>query len=92
MSLTAQKQLAKGYESRDMQQGGRRKVVQLEAVELQEPPEKRMNWKSDTLQQVGNEAYSLPLDGLGKFSACSPPSKEANPTRTGNRYAGGRNA
>ena len=47
MSLTAQKQLAKGYEARDMQYGGRRKVVQLEAVELQEPPEKRMNWKSE---------------------------------------------
>ena len=47
MSLTAQKQLAKGYESRDMQQGGRRKVVQLEAVELQEPLEKWMNWESE---------------------------------------------
>ncbi len=38
MSPTAQKQLAKGYEARDMQYGGRRKVVQLKAVELQEPP------------------------------------------------------
>ena len=38
MSLDAQKQLAEGYEARNMQYGGRRKVVQLEAVELQEPP------------------------------------------------------
>ena len=47
MSLDVQKQLAKGHEARNMQNRGRRKVVQLEAVELQEPPEKRMNWKSE---------------------------------------------
>ena len=47
MGLDAQKQLAKGYEARDMQYGGGREVVQLEAIELQEPPEKRMNWKSE---------------------------------------------
>ena len=46
MGLDAQKQLAKCHEACNMQNGGRRKVVQLEAVELQEPPEKRMNWKS----------------------------------------------
>ena len=43
MSLAAQKQLAKGYEARDMQYGGRREVVQLEAIELHKP---------DTIQQV----------------------------------------
>ena len=48
MSLDAQKQLAKGHEARDMQNGGRRKVVQLEAIELQEHPEKRMSWKSES--------------------------------------------
>ena len=47
MSLSTQKQLAEGYKARDMQYGGRRKIVQLEAVELQEPLEKRMNWKSE---------------------------------------------
>ena len=47
MSLDAQKQFAKGYEVRDVQNGGRRKVMQLEAIELQEPPEKLMNWKSE---------------------------------------------
>ena len=47
MSLNAQEQFTKGYEARDVQNGTRRKVVQLEAVELQEPPEKRMNWKSE---------------------------------------------
>ena len=66
MSLTAQKQLAKGYESRDMQQGGRRKIVQLEAVELQEPPEKRMNWKSESSYQIMDKAYPLSLRGIGK--------------------------
>ena len=66
MSLTAQKQLAKGYESRDMQQGGRRKVVQLEAVELQEPPEKRMNWESKLSYQIRDKAYPLSLGGIGK--------------------------
>ena len=66
MSLTAQKQLAKGYESRDMQYGGRRKVVQLEAVELQEPREKRMNWKSEPSYQMREKAYPLSLGGIGK--------------------------
>ena len=42
MSLNTQKQFAKGYEAHDMQYGGGRKVVQLEAIELQEPPGKRM--------------------------------------------------
>ena len=65
MSLTAQKQLAKGYEARDMQYGGRRKVVQLEAVELQEPPEKRMNWKSEPSYQMRDKAYPLSLGGIG---------------------------
>ena len=66
MSLTALKQLAKGYESRDMQHGGRRKVVQLEAVELQEPPEKRMNWKSEPSYEMRDKAYPLSLGGIGK--------------------------
>ena len=66
MSLTAQKQLAKGHESRDMQQGGRRKVVQLEAVELQKPPEKRMNWESEPSYQIRDKAYPLSLGGIGK--------------------------
>ena len=47
MSLNTQKQLVEGYEARDMQYGGRRKIVQLEAIELQKPPEKRMNWESE---------------------------------------------
>ena len=66
MSFTAQKQLVKGYESRDMQQGGRRKIVQLEAVELQEPPEKRMNWKSKPSYQTRDKGYPLYLGGIGK--------------------------
>ena len=66
MSLTTQKQLSKGYESRDMQQGGRRKVMQLEAVELQEPPEKRMNWESEPSYQIKDKAYPLSLGAIGK--------------------------
>ena len=73
MRLDAQKQLAKGHEARDMQNGGRRKVVQLEAVELQEPPEKRMNWKSEPSYQIRDKAYPSPLEGLGTLSACFPP-------------------
>ena len=65
MSLTAQKQLTKGYEARDMQYGGRRKVVQLEAIELQEPPEKRMNWKSEPYYQIRDKAYPLSFGGVG---------------------------
>ena len=73
MSLDAQKQLAKGYEARNMQYGGRRKVVQLEALELQEPPEKRMNWKSEPLNRCGMRHIRSSGDGLGDLSACSPP-------------------
>ena len=65
MSFTAQKQLAKGYEARDMQYGGRREVVQLEAIELQEPPEKRMNWKSEPSYQIRDKAYPLSFGGIG---------------------------
>ena len=66
ISLDAQKQLAKGYEARNMQYGGRREVVQLEAVELQEPLEKRMNWKSEPSYQMRDKAYPLSLGGIGK--------------------------
>ena len=65
MSLDAQKQLAKGHEARNMQNGGRRKVVQLEAIELQEPLEKRMNWKSAPSYQIRDEAYLLSFGGIG---------------------------
>ena len=47
MGLDAQEQLAKSYKARDVQNGGRYKVVKLESVELQEPPEKRMYGKSE---------------------------------------------
>ena len=46
MGLNTQEQLAEGHEARDVQNGGGRKVMQLEAIELQEPAEERMNWKS----------------------------------------------
>ena len=48
MGLDAQEQLAKGYEARNVQNGGRCKVVKLESIELQEPPEKRMYGKSES--------------------------------------------
>ena len=48
MGLDAQEQLAKSYKARDVQNGGRCKVVKLESVELQEPPEKRMYGKSES--------------------------------------------
>ena len=66
MGLDAQKQLAKGYEARNMQYGGRHKAMQLEAVELQEPPEKWMNWKSKPSYQIRDKAYPLSLGGIGK--------------------------
>ena len=48
MGLDAQEQLAKSYKARDVQNGGMRKVVKLESVELQEPPKKRMYGKSES--------------------------------------------
>ena len=73
MSLDAQKQFAKGHEARNVQNGGRRKVVQLEAIELQKPPEKWMYWKSESSYQIGDKAYPLSFgrfgDALCLFSA-----------------------
>ena len=63
MSLDAQEQFAKGHEARDVQNRGRHKVVRLEAVELQEPPEKRMNWKSKPSYQIRDKAYPLSFGG-----------------------------
>ena len=39
--------------------------MQLEAVELQEPPEKRMNWKSEPSYQIRDKAYPLSFGGIG---------------------------
>ena len=74
MSFVAQKELAKGDITCDVQYGSRSEVMQLEDVVLQEPAEEWMDWKSEAPQQVRDKAYLLPLDGLGKLSACSPPS------------------
>ena len=60
MSLATQKQLAKSNITRNMQDGGRCEVMQLEAIVLQKPSEEQMDWKSDTPQQVGDKAYSPP--------------------------------
>ena len=38
--------------------------MQLEAVELQEPPEKRMNWKSVSSYQIRDKAYPLSFRGI----------------------------
>ena len=87
MILDAQKQLAKGHEARNMQNGGRRKVVQLEAVELQEPPKKRMNWKSEPSYQIRDRAYSLSFGGAGDalrlFSALIGGESGSNRNREG---------
>ena len=48
MGLDAQEQVAKSYKARDVLDGGRRKVVKLEPVKLQEPPEKRVYGKSES--------------------------------------------
>ena len=48
MGLNAQEQLTQSYEARDVQNGGRCKVMKLESVELQEPPEKWMYRKSES--------------------------------------------
>ena len=52
-----------------MQDGGRSEIVQLEAIILQKSSEERVDWKYNASQQVGNEAHSFPLDGLGKSFA-----------------------
>ena len=65
MSLNAQEQLAKGHEARDVQDGGRCKVVKLESIELQEPLEKRMYGKSESSYQIRDEAYPLSFGGIG---------------------------
>ena len=39
--------------------------MQLEAIELQKPPEKRMNWESEPSYQIRDKAYPLSLGGIG---------------------------
>ena len=65
MGLDAQEQLAKSYKARDVQNGCRCEVVKLESVELQEPPEKRMNRKSEPSYQIRDKAYPLSFGGIG---------------------------
>ena len=64
MGLDAQEQLAKSYETRDMQNRGGREVMELESVELQKPVEERMHKKSEPPYQIGDEAYPLPFVGI----------------------------
>ena len=63
MGLDAQEQLAKSYKTRDVQNGGGCKLMKLESIELQEPPEKRMYGKTESSYQIRDEAYPLPLIG-----------------------------
>ena len=48
-----------------MQYRGGREIVQLEAVELQKPAEKWMNWKSQSPYYIGDEAHPLSFGGIG---------------------------
>ena len=90
MGLDAQEQLAKSYKARDVQNGGRREVVKLESIELQEPPEKRMYRKSESPYQVGDEAYPLSFGGIGDALLPLPTLVVASPARTETIKAGGR--
>jgi hypothetical protein len=45
VGFTAQEKLAKGTKTRDVQDRGRREVVQLEAIILQESSKERVDWK-----------------------------------------------
>ena len=47
-----------------MQQGGRRKVVQLEAIELQKPSEKWIDWESEPSCQIRDKAHPLSFGGI----------------------------
>ena len=40
-------------------------MVKLEPVELQEPPEKRMYWKSESSYQIRDKAYPLSFGRIG---------------------------
>ena len=60
VGFTAQEKLAQGNKTRDVQDRGRREVVQLEAVILQESMEERVDWKPDASQQVRYEAHPFP--------------------------------
>ena len=61
MSFATQKQLAEGDVAGNVQDGGRGEVMPLEAIELQVPAEEWMDWKSESPQQIRDEAYPLSL-------------------------------
>ena len=39
--------------------------MQLEAIELQKPSEKRMDWESEPSYQIRDKSYLLSLGGIG---------------------------
>ena len=67
VGFTAQEKLAQGNKTRDVQDRGRREVVQLEAVILQEYTEERVDWKPDASQQVRYEAHPFPPGWIGEI-------------------------
>lgn len=40
-------------------------MVELEAVEVEESPDERMDWEPETVIEKGNEAYPFILGGVG---------------------------
>lgn len=48
-----------------MENGVEGKMVPQEAIEVEEAPDERMNWKPQTTNEKRNEAYPFLLDGMG---------------------------
>ena len=67
MGLAAQEELAKSDVTRNVQDGGWGKIVQLEAIILQKPSEEWVNWKSHAPQQIGDEAHSFSHRRIGEI-------------------------
>ena len=83
MSFAAQEQLAEGNIARDMQYGGGSKIMQLEAVELQEPAEEWVDWKPKPSQQIWDKAYLVPSRWVRKVLRLLPAVKGGEPGLNG---------
>lgn len=61
VGLAPEEGFAYNDEAGYMQNGIGGKMVELEAVEVQQTPQERMNWEAQTPEQEGDKTYSLVL-------------------------------
>lgn len=68
MGFDGQETLTKSDETSDVQDGAGGKMMQLEAIKMEEATEKRMDWITQAAEVKGDEANPFVLLGMGMVS------------------------